>query len=347
MLRTKGNQVEKICLTCGTPFLVRKIVIKNGHGKYCSHSCHYKSGAPRPGEKKGKTVSCKQCGSPFYVQRSLLLLGHGKFCSRKCKALACRKGDRRCIVCGKTFYCKGNPKGRPCCSRECGHKYRERRTYIRCVMCGKEVYKNRCHIAKKHKHYFCSLVCANKFQRRTKIEYTCLTCGNKFYWSPSRQKQANPKYCSIVCRNADTVHMTNAAVSACRALQKRIGPTSLEVNGRKVLEEMGFCKDVDFREQVLVAGRVLADVLFSDCNMIIQWDGDFWHGNPNKYIILSELQDKQSKKDKRQNDHLKKNEIHVLRFWESEVNNDPDFVKDRIAQARIHYFKCLGQKGIK
>jgi len=348
MSKRKRSEIGRVCLTCGKSFWVRKIVVQNGGGKYCSRKCHYKSGAPRPGERTGEIRFCKQCGGEFYVQRCHLVRNRAKYCSRKCKGVGSRKGIRKCAVCGGEFYCKGNPSNVGiCCSRECGGTYRRTGKQIECEVCGESVYKSKCYIALKHKHYFCSLGCANRFQKRTKIEYVCLTCGEKFYWSPSRIRQTNPKYCSIPCRNADKKHMTNTAVSACISLQKRKGPTSLEVAGRRLLEEMGLCWHVDFEEQVLVEGRALVDVLFSKCKTIIQWDGDFWHGNPNKYAVLSLLQDKQSKKDKRQDDYLKKNGFEILRFWETDVKNSPSLVKDKIAKTRIHYFQCLGKKGLK
>ena len=58
----KWNYVEKIkieCGTCSNEFEVIPSTVKNGHGKYCSKECQFKS------QETAIDVECKTCGENF------------------------------------------------------------------------------------------------------------------------------------------------------------------------------------------------------------------------------------------------------------------------------------------
>lgn len=81
---TRGTKVEKHCLNCGAPMLVREADVKRGWGKFCSKACKASEQArrtgwagpgsgPRPGRRRkhdprrdgiwrsGQRVLCSQC----------------------------------------------------------------------------------------------------------------------------------------------------------------------------------------------------------------------------------------------------------------------------------------------
>ena len=66
--------------------------------------------------------------------------------------------------------------------------------------------------------------------------------------------------------------------------------------------------------------------------MIIEFNGDYWHGNPNKYNFqdLTERQKKQVKKDNLLRNYCSNNEIELLEIWESDYKNDVDSIKAKI-----------------
>lgn len=82
------------------------------------------------------------------------------------------------------------------------------------------------------------------------------------------------------------------------------------------ITENGVCKSYDFK----IKGKPL----------ILEIDGDFWHGNPNtnnhhihvKTTILN---------DKLKEEMAGKRGIKVIRLWESDINNDPSIVERSVA----------------
>jgi very-short-patch-repair endonuclease len=227
----------------------------------------------------------------------------------------------------RTFICKGcnqevtlrRPENKlHYCSRICYEK--SKRQHIRkgktinCVWCNKKVYKSKCFLS-KHKHLFCSLLCANKYQKRNKLKFICKTCNKTFYWSKSRITQANPKYCSIKCRNKDTNHMITCGLNSTIIQQNNKGLNKLELGGRKILKKIG----LQFEEQVLMFDKFLVDVLIKDKKIIIQWDGYYWHSKIKRELL-----------DKSQDAYLKKCGYKVIRITDKQIKENEVEVYDYI-----------------
>lgn len=239
-----------------------------------------------------------------------------------------------CIGCNREHTAR-MPKSRKYCSVDCSRKSKKpnRKTgkYINCYQCGKERYITLSTIKDKN---FCSKGCANIYQARNKLEFNCKTCKNKFYWSKSRIKNNNPTYCSIDCRNKDDEWIKNTSIKANIVQQNKKGLNKLELLGRTLLEQL----DMDFEEQVLIAEKFLVDVFIPKYNLIIQWDGDYWHGHHTK-LKNGEPDSRQKKRmmlDKSQNEYMKKCGYTVLRFWEHEVieeiKNNNENIKNTIRE---------------
>jgi len=73
------------------------------------------------------------------------------------------------------------------------------------------------------------------------------------------------------------------------------------------------------------------DVFVPNLNLIIECDGDYWHGNLNnsRFKILNEKQIKTKEKDNLRTKELKEIGFNVLRLWESEIEKMSleDFIK--------------------
>lgn len=210
------------------------------------------------------------------------------------------------------------PKGRKYCSANCKNTapkpYLKSGMTLKCGSCGIEIYKPTSQIKNTT---FCSTICFNKFQSRNKLEFECKTCKIKFYWSKSRIKQHTPKYCSIQCRNQDEDWKFNAVIRGNLIQQRKKGLNKIELIGQSILKEL----NLNFEEQVLIANKFLVDVYISEYNLIIQWDGDYWHGHISKLKngIPDHRQSKRMKLDISQNKYLKKCGYNILRFWEHEI----------------------------
>lgn len=66
--------------------------------------------------------------------------------------------------------------------------------------------------------------------------------------------------------------------------------------------------------------------------LIIEVDGDYWHSNPNKYDInkLTPTQKRNKFVDKLKNEWAVKHSIPILRFWEEDIHNNPDYIINQI-----------------
>lgn len=74
------RQVSKICLTCGSSFMVQRK--RRDTAKYCSRACA--DARDRTGEQVEKR--CLMCGTTYFVKRSHA--EGSKFCSRECRHVA-------------------------------------------------------------------------------------------------------------------------------------------------------------------------------------------------------------------------------------------------------------------
>jgi len=65
------------------------------------------------------------------------------------------------------------------------------------------------------------------------------------------------------------------------------------------------------------------DIFIPSMNLIIECDGDYWHGNKNnpRYKILNEFQIKKQRIDNLRTKELLERGFKVIRLWESDINN--------------------------
>lgn len=223
-----------------------------------------------------------------------------------------------CISCN-TEVTKRMPAGRKYCSLKC---YREskrpqRKTgeIIVCVSCQKEMYKPKCELKENN---FCSKECADEYSGINKLVYNCKTCGIEFKWSRSRALQANPKYCSMDCRNKDEDHMAVTGMKARMACINKKGLNKLELKGNEILDTIG----VRYENQVPMFNKFTVDVLVESSKLVIQWDGVYWHTMEHRKRL-----------DDSQDAYLNKCGYRVLRITDTQIKEDLDFVYFNIRAA--------------
>lgn len=70
-------------------------------------------------------------------------------------------------------------------------------------------------------------------------------------------------------------------------------------------------------------------------NILIEVDGDYWHCNPDTKHKkpITEAQKRTLIKDKMKNDWCRKNKVKLLRFWETEINEEPEKVIVKLKKA--------------
>lgn len=226
-----------------------------------------------------------------------------------------------CISCGKIVTGRMRA-GQKYCSLEC---YRsaprpQRKTgkAVACTLCGDSVYvpKNRL----GPEHHFCSLEHANEWQGRNKTDHTCKMCGKAFRWSPSRAKANNITYCSLKCRNADPAR--REMLIAMNAKQQRMRPNNIERAGYAILDGLG----IDYQPQHLIGGKFCVDAFVPGHGLVVQFDGDYWHGNPASFPEPDQRQRKRMALDKSQDAYMAACGYRVVRFWASEITKQPEYV---------------------
>jgi very-short-patch-repair endonuclease len=87
--------------------------------------------------------------------------------------------------------------------------------------------------------------------------------------------------------------------------------------------------------QHMVCGKFCVDAYLPDHNVVVQFDGDYWHGNPAKYSDLDARQQKRVQYDRSQDAFMLANGIRVFRFWHSELHNDSDAIKHRFRRLLV------------
>lgn len=194
---------------------------------------------------------------------------------------------------------------------------------VACAECGNQVYRKASRIEKAEQN-FCSLTCTNKYQGRSKVEHSCTVCGSKFKWSPSRTKPYDVKYCSIKCRDADPKKRDQ--LIAMNMYQQQGKRTSCERLGYALLDALG----CEYVAQHLIGGKFCVDAFLPGPRIVVQFDGDYWHGNRDKFPALDARQQRRVKLDQSQDAYMHACGFLVVRIWHSELQRDRDGARTRL-----------------
>lgn len=141
------------------------------------------------------------------------------------------------------------------------------------------------------------------------------------YDETSKRMQAdNPMFYDVAKQKVSEWKKKNPEIvreCAVRASSKcqRNYPSKLELRAREILDEIG----IDYESSVPIKDKFVVD--FRIVNLIIEIDGEYWHGHP-RFIPLSERQKGQQKRDKSRNKYLLACGYSVERIWERDVTKD-------------------------
>jgi len=315
----------KKCPTCA---VVMKDKTKKQRARvFCSRPCFYKSGT-RPGRKTGRTKNCAECGGEFYATKAR---ADKKFCSKQCMTQGMTVYEREvkeCPTCGEEFtqtncirtYCSAR------CHYESGAPKPGKRTgrYVNCCVCGEEFYAKKQRL--EAKSLTCSLECCSVHARRKKKERTCKVCKVKFWTSPSVKR----KYCSLKCRDASP-KVKRHLLDMNQKQQEAKGPNKFEVEAYEMLDGL----EIRYEAQHLFKGKFCVDAFVPKRKLVIQFDGDYWHGNPKLFPkeALDDRQKKRMKLDRSQDKYMEACGYQVVRFFESDFRKRGAWVRKRILAA--------------
>jgi len=102
---------------------------------------------------------------------------------------------------------------------------------------------------------------------------------------------------------------------------------SIEKKINNYLEDIG----VSFESQKKI-GFYHCDFYLPFYNLIIEVQGDYWHGNPDKFTNLNEVQTKNIRRDKAKKTYLINKNYKLLYIWECDINTNFELVKEMITK---------------
>jgi len=101
------------------------------------------------------------------------------------------------------------------------------------------------------------------------------------------------------------------AVHASRENHRK-NPSSLEYKAREILDSMS----INYEPSFIIKDKFVVDIKIN--NLIIEIDGEYWHGHP-RFEPLTERQKKQQKRDRARNKYLRTCGYSVERIWGRDV----------------------------
>lgn len=204
------------------------------------------------------------------------------------------------------------------CSKTCFDSFQraqalengQRASYV-CQQCGRRF--SAWVSLKADRNVFCSRECHKAYRVRDHVIKKCKTCGKETKFKP---RTSNPSltrdYCSRSCYFADPG--VQRRLRRLNAEQQRGKETSVERMGYALLCSAG----VAYRPQESIH-KFCVDAFVPQANLIIQFDGDYWHGNPVEFPDPNRLQRRNMQRDQAMDAYLVKCGYSILRFWGSDL----------------------------
>ncbi len=103
--------------------------------------------------------------------------------------------------------------------------------------------------------------------------------------------------------------------------------TKIEIIVKDVLDSMGIQYYNNYRFK-----RFVFDFYLPDFNFVIECQGDYWHGNPDIFDNLNDIQNKNVERDKIKIEYLNNSKTEYLFLWENEIYKYKSKLKDIIWQ---------------
>lgn len=223
-----------------------------------------------------------------------------------------------CQKCSNEFDHKD--KGKKYCSQKCCKDASKKGEIKNCIQCGKECYIVLPKLKIHKKNQFCSWDCHMEWQRQRRPVRICLHCKQEF----KKKARVNAMFCSTECKLSSDHNILQLANMRKKQAQKM---NNLEVEAYALMDRIGLV----YERQFVFARRFVADAYVPSSNTIVQFDGDFWHAHPDYYpepkyphqIACVE-------RDRRSDAQAKQLGFNVLRFWESDLKQNPDMVQSKL-----------------
>lgn len=262
---------------------------------------------------------CKYCGAEYGIGK-YWSQRNKDYCTIQCSNKARTLPLRECANCGKSFRprVRYGEESQLCCSQRCGNQFKSKKSTMNRLVV-KDLYGivSEDRIAEITGY---SLDRIHRIMRRHKRNNGI---GKKAQYEnlSRRMKTNNPmKRPEVIQRVKDywTTHPEQALIKRTRFMEgysklQRNKPTKLEYKLCAILDQLG----IEYEHQYVVKDKFIVDVKIG--NVIIEADGDWWHGHA-RFEPLNDRQLKQQSRDNARNKYLTKCGYIVIRIWESDMS---------------------------
>jgi len=300
--------MEKECNICKNIFET-----KNKKQKTCSVKCQYESYRVKKVERVN--TNCTLCGCEFSILPNKLENGKGKYCSRECK-----DKHQKIIYLGTN-----NPTYGLKQSEE-----QKRKTSIRSKKLWEtQEYRN------KIKDGINNFIEINGFypgSDNQTIEKRRKTMFERYGVKHNWVGKYGERKCDLTTIEIYGKTSTDMLAEYSHYYGKK---TNIESIFEQILQELNVPYQFKFRiydKQKINFWYKEYDFLLLDTNILIEVDGDYWHGNENKFTELSEFQKQVKNNDLIKQEFAKSKGFDVLRFWEENIIKDKEQVKQQIQE---------------
>lgn len=269
--------------------------------KYCSRDCQYES---YRGERRTEWVEreCKYCEEKFEIKKSGLKHGKGKYCSVECcdeHKKETYKGEKNPMY-GTEMSEKAKKKKRKTMVQKWKTDWRDEvmKTHRKSRKKFKE--KNGCwpgHTEEAKEKRRKTMLKRHGKEHNWNGEYGERKCDKTF-----KEKYGKPSHIMFLEAGRKALRNKN---------------TSIEKKVENILKK----QDITFEKQKQM-GEFAPDFWLPKYELVIEADGDYWHGHPEKYDELDETQKSSKKSDKRKDKYIQKQGYNIKHFWGSEIKNE-------------------------
>jgi very-short-patch-repair endonuclease len=264
--------------------------------KYCSRKCqlHY----IRIGKRSERVkINCLFCKKEFEVTKNRLEKFKRKYCSRNCK-------DQHTKI---LYLGEGNPLWNKKISNEARQKHSESSIKLWKLPEFRDKFKIGIEkYIKAHGYYPGS----DKLSRE-KRKNTCLEkYGVDHDWKDKNVYQKCNKTCLSKYGKTSQQIAREKIVKEDTELEKIIEKKLIELQVKFVKQYRLYFDSYSYRK---------FDFYLPQHNLLIEVDGDYWHGNPKFYNKFNEIQIYTKENDKFKNELVKTSNISLLRIWGSDI----------------------------
>lgn len=153
----------------------------------------------------------------------------------------------------------------------------------------------------------------------------CKVCGKIFHFI----RGSKEIYCSKKCQVKDLEWLEGQRRNTLQQISEgkiKGVDTSIELAIEVLLKK----HSIEYEKQ-FVLGYWAFDFCVQN-KVLIEADGDYWHGNPNFYENLNPMQRKNQLKQNRKDSYAAKDGFKILHFWGDEIRNNMEEVENEILQ---------------